>query len=178
VRCNAGGSTALNESMLGAAFAVMSSPSNESATAAISGDGTRHRVMRSKWLLTPAAISSRVVPMASIGVGDQTCSKVCPLTELSPNLGAKTVPRRSTNQCSVDNGSCQCPAREGCCRKQEACARVPLPFAFLAENPLFRSSRINRLCVGFRYWLTLAENVCTFLQGVNRPRSDTPLRIR
>ena len=57
-------------------------------------------------------------------------------------------------------------------------SKIPLPFAFLAENPIFRSSRINQPCIGFRYWLTLAENVCTFLPGVNRPRSDTPLRIR
>jgi hypothetical protein len=53
--------------MIGAAFTVRINPSKESATAARSGGFTVPRPLRSKWLLTTAAISSRLVPIASTG---------------------------------------------------------------------------------------------------------------
>jgi hypothetical protein len=57
------------------------------------------------------------------GSAGLSCSEICLPTELGPGLGAKNVPCRSTNQRSVDNGSCQYPTHACCCSKQPACAR-------------------------------------------------------
>jgi hypothetical protein len=63
-------------------------------------------------------------PNRFYGVGNQTRSEIRLPTELSPGLSTKRVPCRSTNQCPVDDGSCQYPTHEDGCRKQEPRARA------------------------------------------------------